>query len=62
LIELAPVLSASLKPGGWLVLSGILGQQANEVMAAYDPHIAGLSVTADDGWVRLDGRKNPGNG
>ncbi len=61
LIELAPVLSAALKPGGLLVLSGILEQQADEVIAAYQPHIAGLSVTADDGWVRLDGQKNSGS-
>ncbi len=59
LIELAPLLAASLKPGGSLVLSGILEEQADEVMAAYQPSMAALSVTSDDGWVRLDGRKKP---
>jgi len=57
LIELAPLLTASLKAGASLVLSGILEQQADEVMAAYRPHVVDLSVTTDDGWVRIDGRK-----
>lgn len=57
LIELAPLLTASLKTGGSLVLSGILEQQADEIMAAYRPQVVELSVTTDDGWVRIDGRK-----
>lgn len=57
LIELAPILLASLRRGGSLVLSGILEHQADEVMAAYRPYIMDLSVTTDDGWVRLLGRK-----
>jgi ribosomal protein L11 methyltransferase len=59
LITLAPRLTAALKPGGSLVLSGILEQQADDVMAAYQEHTGALSVTRDDGWVRLDGRKKP---
>jgi len=35
LVELAPDLAARLAPGGTLVLSGILGPQADEVRAAY---------------------------
>lgn len=35
LIELAPVLTAALAPGGTLVLSGMLASQADSVMAAY---------------------------
>jgi ribosomal protein L11 methyltransferase len=57
LIELAPELLASLRPGGVLVLSGILEEQAGDVMDAYQPHTNTLSVTADDGWVRLSGQK-----
>ncbi len=53
LIELAPVLLASLRPGGSLVLSGILEEQAEEVVAAYRHHIDDLITTVDDGWVRL---------
>lgn len=57
LIELAPLLTASLGAGGWLVLSGILEAQADEVMSAYRPYMAELSCTTDEGWVRIDGRK-----
>jgi ribosomal protein L11 methyltransferase len=53
LVELAPVLLASLRPGGSLVLSGILEEQADEVAVAYRAQVDALTVTADDGWVRL---------
>lgn len=59
LIELAPLLTASLKAGAHLVLSGILEQQTQEVLAAYRPCMRDLSVTFDEGWVRIDGRKKP---
>jgi len=57
LIELAPLLMASLRPGGSLVLSGILDHQADEVAAAYRSHTGELSRSENNGWVRLDGRK-----
>jgi len=53
LVELAPVLLASLRPAGSLVLSGILEAQADEVAAAYRAQTDSLSVVTDDGWVRL---------
>ncbi len=56
LVELAPVLLASLRSGGSLVLSGILEEQAEEVAEAYQAQVNGLSVTTDDGWVRLSAR------
>ena len=41
------------KPGGALVLSGILERQADELSAAYAPH-ARLQVAAThDGWVLM---------
>ena len=58
LIELAPVLLASLCPGGSLVLSGILEEQAEEVASVYRQHIDHLTITIDDGWVRLSGQKS----
>jgi len=61
LIDLAPVLMASLRPGGMLVLSGILEEQAEEVADAYRSHFDHLSITADDGWVRLHGQKSGQN-
>jgi ribosomal protein L11 methyltransferase len=57
LIELAPILLASVRPGGLLVLSGILSEQADEVANAYLPQMDQLIVTQDDGWVRLHGQK-----
>jgi len=56
LIELAPVLLASLRSGGYLVLSGILQEQAEEVAKAYRMHFDRLTITTDDGWVRLHGQ------
>jgi ribosomal protein L11 methyltransferase len=53
---MAPMLSSRVAPGGFLVLSGILARQADEVAAAYAPFIA-LSVWAEhDGWVALSGQ------
>ena len=57
LIDLAPVLLASLRPGGAMVLSGILEEQAQEVSEAYRRSLDHIQVTTDDGWVRLYGQK-----
>jgi len=62
LIELAPELLASLRPGGWLVLSGILEEQAEQVMAAYQSVFDELFVTAEDGWVRIHGQRRSRQG
>jgi ribosomal protein L11 methyltransferase len=57
LCVLAPLLAARVAPGGRIALSGVLDSQAEEVIAAYAPHIA-LQVGATlDGWVRLEGHK-----
>jgi ribosomal protein L11 methyltransferase len=57
LIELAPLLSACLKPGGNLVLSGLLEEQAEDVAAAYRSACSRSGSAELDGWVRLDLRK-----
>ena len=57
LVELAPALSAMLRPGGALVLSGILAEQTEVVAAAYEPYTGQLAVKHDEGWVRLVGHK-----
>ena len=57
LVELAPALSALTRPGGDLVLSGILEPQAAEVAAAYCPGFDMLVGGESDGWIRLDGRR-----
>ena len=58
LVSLAPVLLQSLRPGGSLVLSGLLEDQANEVLKAYEAYLSGVSVKAREGWVRLEGIRN----
>jgi ribosomal protein L11 methyltransferase len=55
LIELAPRLASLVRPGGHLVLAGILDEQAQEVRAAFAPH-ATLEVCGQcDGWTALAG-------
>ncbi len=53
LIELAPVLLSCLSPGGFLVLSGILVEQTDEVKTAYLRHTDDIVTRDEQGWVRL---------
>jgi len=57
LIELAPVLLGSLRPGGLLALSGILEEQAGDVLHAYQSGLAEVGVENRDDWVLLLGRR-----
>jgi ribosomal protein L11 methyltransferase len=53
---MAPMLAGRVRPGGSLVLSGVLARQAQEVALAYAPFLE-LTVWAErDGWVALAGR------
>jgi ribosomal protein L11 methyltransferase len=53
---LAPLLCAHVAAGGWLVLAGILERQADELKAAYAPHV-GLEVSdLEDGWILMTAR------
>jgi ribosomal protein L11 methyltransferase len=54
---LAPLLLQALRPGGHLVLSGILNSQADEVINYYRPWINLHIGAEDDGWVLLAGIK-----
>lgn len=55
---MAPMLGGRIAAGGALVLSGVLAQQADEVIAAYAPFVA-LSVWGErDGWVALAGSRD----
>lgn len=52
--ELAPLLAPLVKPGGDLVLSGILAEQAEDVMDAYSEHGFDFEPPAiREEWVRL---------
>jgi len=55
LILLAPGLAARAAPGGRIALSGILGSQAAEVMAAYAPWFSMQSALSEDSWALLEG-------
>ncbi len=55
LIQLASTLAALVKPTGLITLSGILENQANDVITAYDPWFTIHHVTQKEGWVRIDG-------
>lgn len=57
LCELADVIAPLVKPGGMLVLSGILAEQAGQVMQAYEPTISFDPPVDREGWVRLTGHK-----
>lgn len=56
LCQLADVIAPLVKPGGQLVLSGILADQAEQVMAAYQSRIVFDPPAVLDGWVRLSGQ------
>ena len=57
LIKLAPQLSSLVRPGGMLVLSGILAEQAVEVQDAYEQWFTFTPSAAQDGWVRLQAQR-----
>ncbi len=53
---LAPVLAALVRPGGALILAGLLDRQAEEVAACY-PAIALTPYASLEGWTCLAGRR-----
>lgn len=55
LIELAEHFQTWVKPGGHIVLSGILAEQTNSVMAAYQPWFDLAKPVQQDDWVCLHG-------
>jgi ribosomal protein L11 methyltransferase len=50
---LAPLLSAHVAPGGWLVMAGILERQADDITAAYAPALAVAVADREEGWVLM---------
>lgn len=51
--ELAADICIRLKPGGWLLLSGILVEQAESVITAYTPWCEDFTVADEADWVRI---------
>lgn len=62
LCVLAPLLSARVAPGGRIALAGVLDTQADQVIKAYAPFIDLAAGANSEGWVRLEGRIEPGQG
>jgi ribosomal protein L11 methyltransferase len=58
LCELAPRFAALVRPGGQVVLAGIMDAQAAEVTAAYAPCFDVTRFGARDGWACLAGRRH----
>lgn len=58
LAELKTIISAYVKPGGLLALSGILESQAQSVIAAYSDEFTFDPIAVQDEWVRLSARKH----
>ncbi|WP_130389173.1 50S ribosomal protein L11 methyltransferase [Cupriavidus agavae] len=54
---MAAMLSARVRPGGRLILSGVLERQADEVAAAYAPWLAMSVWRSEEGWVCLHGTR-----
>lgn len=60
-VQLMPAYGEQLVEGGWLLLSGIMTAQADEVLAALDSAGYGEITRLDDGdWVSLSARKPAG--
>ena len=56
LVELADTLLDFLKPGGTLLLSGLLQTQAPELCSHYSRHLPLRVASEKDGWVCLRGK------
>ena len=58
LIDLSSSLKPMLKMHSWLVVTGILAEQASLVQAAYAPDVRLEVVNERDGWVLLAGTRS----
>ncbi|MCR5883687.1 50S ribosomal protein L11 methyltransferase [Rhizobacter sp. J219] len=54
---LAPLLCGHIKPGGHLVLAGILERQADELKEAYAPWVALTVSDTEDGWILMTAQR-----
>jgi ribosomal protein L11 methyltransferase len=55
LVALAPRLLAALRPGGALLLSGLLQSQVADVVRAFEPAVRFEPPSIDQGWACLAG-------
>jgi ribosomal protein L11 methyltransferase len=57
LIEFADYFATLVRPEGYIILSGILVEQVDDVAQAYAADFIMAPPVARDGWVRLEGRR-----
>ena len=54
---LAPLLAGHVERSGWLVLSGILTRQADELKAAYAPFLNLQVADSEEGWILMTAQR-----
>lgn len=59
LIQLSELLAMQVKSGGWILLSGILQEQANDVIVAYRPWFTRFEIAEQGDWVRITAIRKP---
>ena len=59
LMDFAERFAQHVSPGGHIVLSGILSDQAEQVASCYQPWFEMDAPILQDGWVRLSGIRHP---
>jgi ribosomal protein L11 methyltransferase len=59
LVNLAPLFARRLKPGGRLVLSGILKDQEQELREAYGAHFDSFETAKREDWLRITATRKP---
>lgn len=57
LVELAETFSQLTKAGGHIVLSGILEEQTDNIVNAYQSYYGNLQVTQKEEWIRVTGQR-----
>lgn len=60
LMTQAPGFARQLRPGGRIVLSGILDAQRDAVEQSYARYFTAFDVAHSDGWIRLSALRNTG--
>jgi ribosomal protein L11 methyltransferase len=58
LLELSSLLASLVKSNGSIVLSGILEEQADQIIEQYSQWFDLAPPAIEDGWVRIDGLRN----
>ena len=57
LTELVSIFNGLVKPGGQIILSGVLNSQTEAIMEAYQAHFELSPPLKKDGWILINGKK-----